>query len=57
MDFCPERFMCDKPAEFKNDIMTGFRPFSTGTMNVSCPQRIYLTFEAELFAVSGPESG
>ncbi|MCJ1401581.1 hypothetical protein MMC11_004797 [Xylographa trunciseda] len=32
-DFCPERFLANKPAQFANDNMACFKPFGLGTMN------------------------
>lgn len=35
LDFCPERFMPDPPAEFLGDNHEAYHPFSLGAYNVS----------------------
>ncbi|KAL4769266.1 hypothetical protein BDW60DRAFT_195540 [Aspergillus nidulans var. acristatus] len=38
-DFCPERFLANPPAEFKNEDHKPYHPFSVGACNVS----LYIT--------------
>lgn len=33
-DFCPERFLANPPAEFKNEDHKPYHPFSVGAYNV-----------------------
>jgi cytochrome P450 len=35
LDFCPERFLPDPPAEFRDDNHEAYHPFSLGAYNVS----------------------